>query len=264
MLRPTRSILQSPCFSSTGWSREDDARDARAIWISANLKDVRPVAVKTAQQQAELFAHRVRSHWVSLRTATVNQLRSMLYEFGVVAPKGRRKVVEWVAEHRAQLEEQIPPTLVRLLDQQLEVLRELDQRPAPWQPPWGRQGLEELTRVRLLSGGRARPHRHWRQGPHGQDHQARRRVPANPADSRRSQSGARGQSAAVDCPDAQTPAVQCGGHRGGSQARAHRLVAGRSRWLIRCAASLRATSGAGSHVKAKYRHQEEESCAALE
>lgn len=107
---------------------KDDARDARAIWITATHKDVRPVAIKTAQQQAELFTHRVRSHWVSLRTATVNQLRGMLYEFGVVAPKGRKSVVQWVAEHRAQVEQAVPPALIRLLDQQLEVLQELDQR----------------------------------------------------------------------------------------------------------------------------------------
>lgn len=107
---------------------KDDARDARAIWITATHKDVRRVPVKSVQQQGELLAHRVRSHWVSVRTATVNLLRSMLYEFGLVAPKGRKKVIEWVAEHRAKVEEQIPPALVRLLDQQLEVLRDLDQR----------------------------------------------------------------------------------------------------------------------------------------
>jgi transposase len=107
---------------------KDDARDARGIWITANQKDVRRVPVKSVEQQAELFAHRVRSHWVTVRTATVNLLRSMLYEFGIVAPKGRKKVMEWVAEHRAQVEEQIPPALLRLLDQQLEVLRDLDQR----------------------------------------------------------------------------------------------------------------------------------------
>lgn len=107
---------------------KDDARDARAIWITATHKDVRRVPVKCVEQQAELFAHRVRSHWVTVRTATVNLLRSMLYEFGVVAPKGRKKVVEWVAEHRDQVEEQIPPASVRLLDQQLEALRDLDLR----------------------------------------------------------------------------------------------------------------------------------------
>ena len=107
---------------------KDDARDARAIWVTATHKDVRRVPVKSVEQQGELFAHRVRSHWVTVRTATVNLLRSMLYEFGVVAPKGRKKVLEWVAQHRAQVEEQIPPALVRLLDQQIEVLRDLDQR----------------------------------------------------------------------------------------------------------------------------------------
>jgi len=133
---------------------KDDARDARAIWITANLRDVRRVVVKTAQQQAELFAHRVRSHWVSLRTATVNQLRSMLYEFGVVAPKGRKKVVEWVAEHRAQVEEQVPPALIRLLDQQLEVLRELDHRIAVDEQviAQAQQGNETARELRKVPG----------------------------------------------------------------------------------------------------------------
>jgi transposase len=131
---------------------KDDARDARAIWITATQKDVRRVPVKSVGQQGELFAHRVRSHWVSVRTATVNLLRSMLYEFGVVAPKGRRKVVEWLAQHRAQVEEQIPLALVRLLDQQLEVLRDLDQRIAVdeqmiAQAQQGNQTARELRKV---------------------------------------------------------------------------------------------------------------------
>ena len=107
---------------------KDDARDARAIWVTATHKDVRRVPVKTVEQQAQLFIHRVRSHWVSLRTATVNQLRSMLYEFGIVAPKGRKKVVGWIGEHRAQIEQQVPAMVVQLMDQQLQALRELDER----------------------------------------------------------------------------------------------------------------------------------------
>ena len=68
---------------------KDDAADARGIWVAATQKDIRRVSVKSAQQQAQLAAHRVRSHWVSFRTATVNALRGLLYEFGLVAPKGR-------------------------------------------------------------------------------------------------------------------------------------------------------------------------------
>ena len=105
---------------------KDDAADARAIWLAANQQDIRRVSLKTAEQQAELSARRVRSHWVSLRTASVNALRSLLYEFGLVAPKGRKMVMRWVAEHRAQVDTQLPPLMVRLLDEQLQALRELD------------------------------------------------------------------------------------------------------------------------------------------
>jgi transposase len=150
-LQPSR-ILMEACGGAHHWGRElsklghqvellpahkvkesatgnkDDARDARAIWLTGTHKDVRRVPIKTIEQQAELFTHRVRSHWVCVRTATVNLLRSMLYEYGVVAPKGRKKVLGWVGEHRAQLELQVPPMVLQLMDQQLQALRELDER----------------------------------------------------------------------------------------------------------------------------------------
>jgi transposase len=150
-LQPSRIVMEA-CGGAHHWGRElgklghqvellpphkvkesasgnkDDARDARAIWVTAMHKDVRRVPIKTVEQQAELFTHRVRSHWVCLRTATVNQLRSMLYEFGLVAPRGRKIVVRWVAEHRAQIEQQVPALVVQLMDQQLQMLRDLDER----------------------------------------------------------------------------------------------------------------------------------------
>lgn len=131
---------------------KDDARDARAIWITASHRDVRRVAVKTMAQQGELFTHRVRSHWVSVRTATVNLLRSMLYEFGLVAPKGRKTVIEWVGEHRARIDEQLPPAVLGLIDQQLQALREIDQRIAAdeqaiKQALRGNQTARELNKV---------------------------------------------------------------------------------------------------------------------
>jgi len=67
---------------------KDDAADARAIWMSAQHADIRRIPVKGEQQQAELSVHRLRSHWVSLRTSTINALRGLLYEFGVVLSKG--------------------------------------------------------------------------------------------------------------------------------------------------------------------------------
>lgn len=107
---------------------KDDAADARAIWLAAQHPDVRRVALKSAQQQAELSLHRVRSHWMQVRTATINSLRGLLYEFGVVLPKGRRAALRWLAEQRAQVERHLPVMMVQLLDSQLQALRALDEQ----------------------------------------------------------------------------------------------------------------------------------------
>lgn len=121
-------LLPAHKVKESASGNKDDSRDARAIWLTATLKDVRRVPVKTAEQQAQQFVHRVRSHWVCQRTATVNQLRSLLYEFGVTALKGREQLVQWVSQHRARIEQQLPAMALPLLDQQLQALREFDER----------------------------------------------------------------------------------------------------------------------------------------
>ena len=52
-------------------SNKDDAADARAIWLAAQHSDIRRAPVKTVEQQAVMSLHRARSHWVSVRTATI-------------------------------------------------------------------------------------------------------------------------------------------------------------------------------------------------
>jgi transposase len=105
---------------------KDDAADARGLWLAAQHHDIRRVPVKSAQQQAELSLHRVRSHWVSVRTATINSLRGLLYEFGVVLPKGRSTFCRRIVEERALIDAQLPVVMQRLLDAQLQALREID------------------------------------------------------------------------------------------------------------------------------------------
>jgi transposase len=104
---------------------KDDAADARAIYLAAHHQDIRRVPLKSEQQQAELCEHRMRSHWVSIRTATINALRSLLYEFGVVLPKGKNIALRQIAEQRAQIDAKLPPLMTRLLDDQLKALREI-------------------------------------------------------------------------------------------------------------------------------------------
>lgn len=68
--------------------KKNDRNDTRAIRRVARDEDVRPVPLKSTEDQTEQFEHRVRAQWVDQRTATINQVRAMLAEFGIVLPKG--------------------------------------------------------------------------------------------------------------------------------------------------------------------------------
>lgn len=105
---------------------KDDAADARAIWLAAQQSDIRRVPVKTDEQQAVLSLHRMRTHWMSVRTATINALRSLLYEFGVVLPVGKQIALKALAAQRADIDEKLPASMVRLIDAQLQALKEVE------------------------------------------------------------------------------------------------------------------------------------------
>lgn len=105
---------------------KDDAADARAIWVAAGHGDIRRVPIKSTEQQAILSLHRTRSHWVSIRTATINSLRGLLYEFGIFLPQGRHSALRMLAEERADIDAKLPALMARLLNEQLRSLREVD------------------------------------------------------------------------------------------------------------------------------------------
>jgi transposase len=107
---------------------KDDAADARAIWLASQQGDIRRVAIKSLQQQAVLSLHRMRSHWVSVRTATINALRGLLYEFGVVLPQGKVQGLKVLADRRAEFDKLLPALMQLLVDQQLIALRLLEQQ----------------------------------------------------------------------------------------------------------------------------------------
>jgi transposase len=109
-------------------SNKDDAADARAIWLAAQQSDIRRVPIKNCEQQAVMALHRTRHHWVSVRSATVNALRGLLYEFGVVLRGGRQAGLKALAEQRAEIDEQLPHVMRALVDGQLQSLQQLDER----------------------------------------------------------------------------------------------------------------------------------------
>ena len=107
-------------------SNKDDAADARAIWLAAQQTDIRRAPIKTVDQQAVMSLHRTRSHWVSVRTATTNMIRGLLYEFGVVLPGGKQAGLKAIGANRAQVDDKLPQLMSRLVDQQLQTLRDIE------------------------------------------------------------------------------------------------------------------------------------------
>lgn len=109
-------------------SNKDDAADARAIWVAAQQSDIRRVPQKTVDQQAVMALHRTRSHWVSVRTATVNAMRGTLYEFGVILPGGKKAGLKALGAYRAEVDAAVPGTVQRLIDGQLATLKDIERR----------------------------------------------------------------------------------------------------------------------------------------
>ena len=62
------------------------------ICEAVNRPNMRFVPVQSAEQQAVLALHRVRQGWIEERSATINRLRALLTEFGVVLPKRAQHV----------------------------------------------------------------------------------------------------------------------------------------------------------------------------
>lgn len=66
---------------------KNDGNDAEAICEAVGRPNMRFVPLKTAEQQAILALHRVRQGFVEQRTATINRIRGLLGEFGIVLPQ---------------------------------------------------------------------------------------------------------------------------------------------------------------------------------
>ena len=68
-------------------SNKNDARDAEAICEAMSRPSMRFVTVKTVAQQDIQATHRIRAELITQRTAKANQVRGLVAEYGLVAPK---------------------------------------------------------------------------------------------------------------------------------------------------------------------------------
>jgi len=118
-------------------TNKTDANDAEAICEAMSRPSMRFVAVKTVDQQDLQAVHRVRSSLIRERTAKANQLRGLVYEYGLVAPQQisslRRAVPQWLEDAENGLTVRFRSLLAGLyrdLKQLDERVRELDKEVA--------------------------------------------------------------------------------------------------------------------------------------
>lgn len=105
-----------------------DRRDAEAILEAYRRAALRPVPVKSVEQQTIAVLHGQRAQWVATRTARLNALRSVLREFGLAIPQGARRVLPAVGEAIAR--GLVPPALEGVLGELSNEVRELERRVA--------------------------------------------------------------------------------------------------------------------------------------
>ncbi|MGH8252366.1 MAG: IS110 family transposase [Steroidobacteraceae bacterium] len=116
-----------------------DRADASALIEAVRSSEIRPVPVKSIEQQLIQQLHRLRSQWMRTRTARINGLRGILREFGIVIARGAQR---GLAEIRAALADNALPDALRpAVAELLTEIDALERRSASIE-----QQLRELTR----------------------------------------------------------------------------------------------------------------------
>jgi transposase len=150
--RPPSLIVMEACGSAHYWARtfqarghevrllpaqyvrayvrrnKTDAADAAALIEASRCIEIRPVPIKSIDQQVLQQLHRVREQWKHTRTARINQLRGCLREFGIAIPVGAHRGILAVREALQCADNALPDVLRPLVLELLQEIAELEQR----------------------------------------------------------------------------------------------------------------------------------------
>jgi len=102
-----------------------DAVDAAALLEAARSSDIRPVRIKSVEQQALQGLHRIRSLWMGTRTSRINALRGFCREFCIAIPVGARTGIEAISRVLADPRSAVPDMIrgtARLLIEEIRLL----------------------------------------------------------------------------------------------------------------------------------------------
>jgi transposase len=130
-------------------TNKTDGTDARAIWEAAQRPEVKWVAIKSEANQAVLALHRMRRQLMQMRRMQSNQLKALLYEFGVVVPVGSKisaeQLEDWVGAGR------VPAVLQESLGQQIERIVQLKRQELALARRIERQNACDALATRLMA-----------------------------------------------------------------------------------------------------------------
>ena len=111
-------------------SNKNDANDAAAICEAMTRPNMYPVTVKTVEQQDLQAIHRIREEVKSHRVAKANQIRGLVTEYGLVAPKELSSLRTAIADWLEDATNGLTDLFRQLLNDLREDLSHLDQRMA--------------------------------------------------------------------------------------------------------------------------------------
>lgn len=111
-------------YRMSGKRGKNDGADAAATCEAVQRPNMRFVPVKTEEQQSRLMVHRARQGYVAARTATLNRIRGLLAEFGIVLPQKAEVVRRQAALHL----EELPGYANTVIGDLLSEVHHLDER----------------------------------------------------------------------------------------------------------------------------------------
>lgn len=107
-----------------------DRADAIALLEAGRAPDIRPVRIKSVEQQSLQAIHRTRSLWMSTRTSRINALRGFCRELGLHVPVGARTGIDAMSRAIADEQSAIPAMLRPSMRMLLDEIRILETRVA--------------------------------------------------------------------------------------------------------------------------------------
>lgn len=153
LIRLGHQVVLLPPQYVRAYVRRDktDRADACALLEAARASDLRPVPIKTEQQQAMLMLHRVRQQWQATRTARINALRGMLREFGIAIPLGAVRGKTAIREALEIGDNGLPDLLRPLISEVLEEIKALEAQVVGIERQLHALGREQAIVPRLLT-----------------------------------------------------------------------------------------------------------------